>query len=489
MKFVIFALLCSLICVYCEEVADANSDVITLTHANWDETLAANSILLVEFYAPWCGHCKHLAPEYEKAATLLKEKNIRIAKIDADEQANAPEREKYGIQGFPTLKLFRNGVVATDYSGERTAPGIVSWMTKQASPASKELTTVEDTKAFSASDKVVVIGFFDSKDASYEQFKLAANSMRESFTFGEVVGNAAINKEFEVTAPTAILFKKFDEGKNVLTGDFSTIVPFVKANSVPTIDEIGPQNFKSYIDAGLPMAYLFVDLTVEGELDNYLAKIKDIAKESKGKISWVYIDWKKYGRHSERLGISVQNKPSIAIEKPADGTHFVFDEKAEITTDTVRTWINKFLAGEVAPTVKSEAAQEKNDAPVKIIVGTTFDQIVKDPTKDVLVEFYAPWCGHCKKLAPIYDQLGAWLNGVNDVVIAKVDATANDVDPRLGIKGFPTLKLFKAGSKDKPIDYNGDRSLRDLAKFLKDNASVQLSLELPPADIGKKDEL
>jgi len=442
---------------------------------------------LVEFYAPWCGHCKHLVPEYEKAATLLKEKNIRIAKIDADDQVNAPEREKFGIQGFPTLKLFRNGVVATDFQGERTAAGIVSWMTKQASPASKELTTVEDTKAFSTSDRVVVIGFFDSKDASYEAFKVAANTLRESYTFGEVVGNAAINKEFEFTAPTAILFKKFDEGKNVLTA-FDTLIFSIKKHSIPTIDEVGPQNFKSYIDAGHPMAYLFVDLTVDGELDTYLGKIRDVAKESKGKISWVYIDWKKYGRHSERLGISVQNKPSIAIEKPADGTHFVFDETAEITTDAVRTWINKFLAGEVAPTVKSEPVPESNDAPVKIVVGSTFDQIVKDATKDVLVEFYAPWCGHCKKLAPIYDQLGAWLSGVPDVVIAKIDSTANDVDPRLGIKGFPTLKLFKAGSKDKPVEYTGDRSLRDLAKFLKDNASTQFSLELPPADSGK-DEL
>jgi len=85
--------------------------------------------------------------------------------------------------------------------------------------------------------------------------------------------------------------------------------------------------------------------------------------------------------------------------------------------------------------------------------------------------------------------LGAWVSSATDVVIAKIDATANDVDPRFGIKGFPTLKFFKAGSKDKPVEYNGDRSLRDLAKFLKDNASTQISLELPAADSGKKDEL
>jgi thiol-disulfide isomerase/thioredoxin len=46
-----------------------------------------------------------------------------------------------------------------------------------------------------------------------------------------------------------------------------------------------------------------------------------------------------------------------------------------------------------------------NNGPLTIVVGKNFDEIVRDPTKDVLVKFYAPWCGHCKKLAPVWDEL------------------------------------------------------------------------------------
>lgn len=99
-----------------------------------------------------------------------------------------------------------------------------------------------------------------------------------------------------------------------------------------------------------------------------------------------------------------------------------------------------------------------------------YQDVVIDNDKDVLLEFYAPWCGHCKALAPKYDQLAEMYKPYADkVVIAKVDATANDVPDE--IQGFPTIKLFKSGSKDKPVDYSGSRSIEDLADFIRDNGS------------------
>jgi len=450
-------------------------DLLTLTAENFDSTLVEHPIILVDFYAPWCGHCKKLAPEIERAATILLEKNIpaKIAEVDADDAQNTELRNRFQIQGFPTLKFFRNGV-STDYQGERTAEAIVAFLKKQSQPASTVLTTVDDAKKFSEDEKVVIIGFFDNAEsAEYTSFKATSNQLRDQFSFGEVVGNAEINAALGAEKiPSVVLFKKFDEKRNVLEGSFDTLIDFLKAKSVPIIDEIGPQNFKSYMESGLPLGYLFVDLTVDGQKDQFLAEIYDLAKDTKGRMNWVYIDWAKYARHAERLGLSGKTVPCIAIEKLDEGTHYVFDETAAVAKDAVTQWANKFLGGDMPPTIKSEPIPEDNSGPVKTLVANNFNEIVNDKAKNVFVEFYAPWCGHCKKLAPIFEELGTAFKSADNIVIAKIDATANDVNPKFGIKGFPTLKLFTAADKDHPVEYNGDRSLSDMTSFIQQNTGA-----------------
>jgi len=263
-----------------------------------------------------------------------------------------------------------------------------------------------------------------------------------------------------------------------LESNFIEILKFVQSNSIPIIDEIGPHNFKIYSESSLPLVYFFVDVTVPNARQENLDKVYEIAKSTKGKLNWVIIDWSKYAKHSERLGLSGQVHPAIAIENMADGRHYAYDEKAAITTDTIRGWIDQFIKGEIQPTIKSEPVPASNDGPVKVLVATNFEEIVNDATKDVLVEFYAPWCGHCKKLTPIYEELGTLFKSKSNVVIAKIDATANDVSPSFNVRGFPTLKFFPATNK-KPIDYEGDRSLEDLKSFVEKHLT----------NSGGKDEL
>lgn len=128
------------------------------------------------------------------------------------------------------------------------------------------------------------------------------------------------------------------------------------------------------------------------------------------------------------------------------------------------------------PIIKSQPVP-KSQGPVVTVVGKTFEKIVQQEGKDVLIEFYAPWCGHCKKLEPTYKKLAKKLKKNKDLVIAKLDATANDYPSLYKVEGFPTIYLATANDKKNPVKYEGARELKDLVKFIKDNASGKISTD------------
>ena len=89
------------------------SSVIELTDNSFVEEIAKHDLILVEFFAPWCGHCKNLAPEYSSAAAKLESTSpsIPLANVECVD-AGKKTCEEQGIKGYPTLKIFRNGEVS-----------------------------------------------------------------------------------------------------------------------------------------------------------------------------------------------------------------------------------------------------------------------------------------------------------------------------------------------------------------------------------------
>jgi len=169
------------------------------------------------------------------------------------------------------------------------------------------------------------------------------------------------------------------------------------------------------------------------------------------------------------MGVTEDKLPVLRAILPAEMKKYECTTKpAAITVDIIAEFAENIKAGKLAPVLKSEEPVA-NDGPLTVIVGKNFDQIVNDPTKDVLVKFYAPWCGHCKKLAPIWDNLAAAYAEVKDLVIAKIDATANEVEG-LEIRGYPTLKFYPKFNKT-GVDYEGERDLESFKKFLSEHAS------------------
>ncbi|XP_013177014.1 PREDICTED: protein disulfide-isomerase A6 [Papilio xuthus] len=135
---------------------DSSSDVIELTPSNFDRLVTkSDEIWIVEFYAPWCGHCKNLVPEYKKAARALKGV-IKVGGVDADQHKDLAQR--YGVTGFPTIKVF-SGSKHTPYQGQRTAEGFVDAGIKAAKEKAYENL---GKKSGGSSDKSDVITLTDS---------------------------------------------------------------------------------------------------------------------------------------------------------------------------------------------------------------------------------------------------------------------------------------------------------------------------------------
>lgn len=443
------------------------SDVVDLNAGTFDKFLKDEKLTLVEFYAPWCGHCKALAPQYEEAATQLKKDGVLIAKVNCEEHQKLCESQD--VRGYPTLKVFSEGV-SSEFKAARTSDAIVSYMRKKTLPAVSNLADKAAIEAFAAKERVVVVAFVESESSeSYKSFEATAKSLSDEYVFAATT-NADAAAAFEVSAPSIILFKQFDEGMAKLEGavDSEALVSFVRQQSVPLVDDIGPENYALYVESGLPIAYYF--FTKEAEKAVVQPTLTELAKKYRTKLHVVFIDASKYGGHARNLNVKEQ-WPAYGIHNAKLNLKYPFDASKDLTPESLAAFTDEVMAGDAKPSIKSEAEPENNDGPVTVVVGSSFEKIVLDTNKDVFVEFYASWCGYCKKLAPIWDELGEKYAAVSNVVIAKFLATDNDLPTSVNfqIEGFPTLKLFKAKTNE-IVDYNGDRTLEGLVSFLEENA-------------------
>jgi len=432
--------------------------VVTLSDATFDSHLRDNSRTLVEFYAPWCGHCKKLAPEYEKAAATLVSTGIPLAKVDATESKDLGNR--YNVKGFPTLMWFEDGN-KNEYDGGRTAEEIIEWVKSMTGPAVIEASNPQDPPA----DKPRVVLYGDSMLPGFEA---AAKQLRRKAKWYFVV-----TKE----QPKVVLNHLGEAPLELLDGcgDQDKVAAFVSENLLPMFGLLDGTSFDKYMEAGKGLVWVLLPMdgktaaAIQGEQRPVMT---EVAKKLRGKYFVTVTDTKEYKEAVDSM-LSVSEFPAIAVQKTAgDKKKYVYT--GEMTAGAILRFVDDVDAGNVAPKLKSEPPPASNLEPVRVVVGQTLQSEVFLPDKDVLLEVYAPWCGHCKKLEPEYIKLAKKIKKeeLSDfVTIAKMDGSANDSPlETLDWSGFPHIILAKAGNST-PLVYDGERTAKGLYKWFRKHAS------------------
>ncbi len=467
----------------CDDDFPLEKDVIILTDSTFDKAVEKYEYLLVLFYAPWCGHCKKFHPEYEKAATVLRKENLYLAKVDATVEKKLAE--KFEIQGFPTVKLFIKGQ-AIEYTGGRRESEVINWMRKKTGPATKTLKTVEEVEKFQKDNDVVLV-YFGSNKADIEEFTKVARK-NEDFPFGVVEAEDVIKKFTK--AGTIVLFKNFDEGKRELTEiKERAIDEFIDKFSAPKVMKFDEKAAQIIFGKALPAIMLYASEKSE-KWGEYEKLMKSVSEKLNGKLKVVLTDIKEgmAARLAEYIGIKENELPSVRIaDTRADFKKY--NMEGEINEKNILKFVEDWENNKLKPHLKTAEEPKENNGDVFVVVGKTFEKEVINNDKDVMLLFYAPWCGHCKALHPKYEEVAKKLKEKNPkLLLAKIDATENEVES-VNISGFPTVKFYPGNKKDKaPLDYNGDRSVEDIIKFIKTNAATPIVYEEEKKEEKKEED-
>uniref|UniRef100_A0A8C6AGV5 protein disulfide-isomerase n=1 Tax=Monodon monoceros TaxID=40151 RepID=A0A8C6AGV5_MONMO len=387
-----------------EEEPPEEDGILVLSRQTLGLALREHPALLVEFYAPWCGHCKALAPEYSKAAALLAAESakVRLAKVDGPAE---PElAEEFAVTKYPTLKFFLDG--------NHRHP--------------EEYTGDKDVATFLA---------------------LAQDALDMSFG---LTNQPQLFQKFGLTKDTVVLFKKVGQAQSQ-GGTHERHLP--------------PQTSRKIFAARiLNHLLLFVNQTLASHRE-LLAGFREAAPSFRGQVLFVVVDLGASNDHVlQYFGLKAEEAPTLRFINIETTKKYMPADRGPVTATSVAAFCHAVLGGEVK-VCSRRSPPDWDQRPVKTLVGKNFEQVAFDETKNVFIKFYAPWCTHCKEMAPAWEALAEKYRDHEDIVIAELDATANELEA-LPVHSFPTLTYFPAGPGRKVIEYKGTRDLDTFSKLL-----------------------
>jgi protein disulfide isomerase len=190
------------------------------------------------------------------------------------------------------------------------------------------------------------------------------------------------------------------------------------------------------------------------------------------KVNFAISDAAEFSRELTDLGLIYTNVTPVVAARDLSERRFVMHEP--LSMENLEQFAEGVVNGSLIPYIKSAPRPENNNEPVKIVVGNTFEEIVNDATKDVLIYFHSPWCGECLEIDKKLVKLAKKLKDDKNIVIASMDATTNDAPKQYIIKGFPSIFIATKASKMTPKVFEGKYEVDELLAFIAQQATEPL---------------
>ncbi|KAB2628524.1 protein disulfide-isomerase 5-2-like [Pyrus ussuriensis x Pyrus communis] len=289
--------------------------VLELDDSNFDSAISALDLVLVDFYAPWCGHCKRLSPQLDAAAPLLAglKHPVAIAKLNADKFTSVAR--KYEIDAYPTLKLFMHGV-PMEYNGPRKAESLVRYLKKFAAP---DVSILESDSAVSEFVQAagtyfpIYIGFGLNESLVS---KLAIKYKKKAWfavakDFSEDV---MVLYDFDKVPALASLHPTYDE-RNIFYGPFEEefLEDFIRQSLFPLAMPINYETLKSLSDDERKIVLTIVEDEDEEKSKKLINILKSAASANRDFV-FGYVGIKQWEDFADTFGANKKTKlPKMVV--------------------------------------------------------------------------------------------------------------------------------------------------------------------------------
>jgi protein disulfide-isomerase A1 len=237
----------------------------------------------------------------------------------------------------------------------------------------------------------------------------------------------------------------------------------------------------------LPIGYIFVPSLEDSQ--RFVEVLRPFVQQHRSKMLFTIGNTSELEDIAEDLHLQpTQDSAAFAIRDTAKYLRYPMNIVHGGFVDSVQDFVKQFFAGELKPIIKSEPVPPDTDEALVKVVGSTYDDIVVNNTKDVLMVYCIVPCGPCEELKPDLQGLARMYQSdtkLSDLVtIGIIDYDLNDI-PEIEIRAFPTIKLFPAADKTHPVLYLGDRGWENLADFIRNCGSHKADLR----DQGRSEEV